>query len=111
VLLAAISTALLVAPVGYHRLVFRHHQKEHLVRAANNMALGGLATVGLSIAGAVLLVVSFVIGGAPVRSGSWLTSALATVRRTADRRPPAQLDSCYLLGCGTWHDTLGFAPT
>jgi len=34
-LLAALSTALLLAPVAYHRLVFRQHLKERLVRMAN----------------------------------------------------------------------------
>jgi hypothetical protein len=61
--LAALSTALLTAPVAYHRLVFRRHQKERLVRAANIMAICGLATVALAICGAVLLVVSFVDQG------------------------------------------------
>lgn len=63
-LLAAISTALLVAPVAYHRLVFRYQLKESLVRAANTMALGGLAAVGLSVTLAVALVTSFVAKGA-----------------------------------------------
>jgi hypothetical protein len=62
-LLAAISTALLMAPVAYHRLVFRQHQKERLVKDANVMALGGLAAVGLAISAAVLLVVSYVDTG------------------------------------------------
>jgi len=62
-LLAALSTALLTAPVAVHRLVFRHHRKEHLVRVANAMALAGLATVGLSITGAVWLVSSVVTPG------------------------------------------------
>ena len=65
-LLAAASTALLCAPVAYHRLVFRRHEKEQLLRAANVMALAGLATVGLAVSAAVLLVVSFVDTGAPV---------------------------------------------
>jgi hypothetical protein len=65
-LLAAISTALLLAPVAYHRLVFRQHQKEHLVKAANIMAISGLAAVSLAIATAVLLVVSYVDSGLPV---------------------------------------------
>lgn len=65
-LLAAASTAMLCAPVAYHRLVFRRHEKERLLRAANVMALGGLATVGLAVSAAVLLVVSFVDSGAPV---------------------------------------------
>lgn len=66
ILLAAISTALLLGPVAYHRLVFRRHQKERLVKDPNIMAITGLAAVGLAIAAAVLLVVSYVDKGAPV---------------------------------------------
>ena len=62
-LLAAISTALLLAPVAYHRLVFRQHQKEQLVKDANTLALLGLAAVGLAISASVLLVVSYVEPG------------------------------------------------
>ena len=64
-LLAALSTALLLGPVAYHRLVFRRRQKEHLVRAANVMAICGLAAVGLAISGAVLLVIGHVDPGLP----------------------------------------------
>jgi len=63
--LAAVATALLVGPVAYHRVVFRRHLKRHLVGAANVMAILGLATVGLTVSAAVLLVVSYVVQGAP----------------------------------------------
>ncbi len=65
-LLAAISTALLLAPVAYHRVVFRQHRKEQLVKDANVLAILGLAAVGLAISAAVLLVVSYVESGATV---------------------------------------------
>ena len=71
VVLSAVSTALLLGPVAYHRLVFRRSQKRHLVRAANVMAIAGLATVALTVAAAVLLVVSYVEPG--------LTTILVTV--------------------------------
>ena len=64
-LLAAVSTALLLGPVAYHRLVFRQRQKERLVRAGNVMAIGGLVAVGLSISAAVLLVTGYVEPGLP----------------------------------------------
>ena len=64
-ILAAMSTALLMAPVAYHRLLFRQQQKERLVVAANVMAICGLATVGLAISTAVLLVTGYVDGGLP----------------------------------------------
>jgi hypothetical protein len=75
-LLAALSTALLLGPVAYHRLVFRQHQKEHLVQAANVMAIGGLVTVGLAISSSVLLVVSVVDRGPAVAFIPALTLAL-----------------------------------
>ena len=65
VTLAALSTALLVAPVAYHRLLFRRHEKESVVRVTNVLAIAGLVTVGLAVSCAVLLVVSFVAPGAP----------------------------------------------
>ena len=65
-LLAALATALLLAPVAYHRLVFRRHRKEQLVKDANVLAILGLAAVGLAVSAAVLLVVSFVDRGATV---------------------------------------------
>ena len=61
--LASVSTALLLGPVAYHRLVFRRQQKEGLVRAANVMAILGLVCVGLAVSAAVLLVSSFVAQG------------------------------------------------
>ena len=61
--LAAVATALLLGPVAYHRLVFRRGQKERLVRAANVMAVAGLAAVGLAVSAAVLLVTGYVTSG------------------------------------------------
>jgi O-antigen/teichoic acid export membrane protein len=60
---AALATALLTAPVAYHRIVFRRHKKHDLLRFANTVALAGLLCVALSISGAVLLVVSVVYDG------------------------------------------------
>ena len=68
--LAAVATALLLGPVAYHRLVFRQGEKERLVRAANVMAIAGLATVGLAVSAAILLVTGYVSSG--------LTAALIT---------------------------------
>jgi hypothetical protein len=63
VVLAALSTALLVAPVAYHRWLFRRHEKETLVRVTNRLAIAGLVTVGLAVCSAVLLVTTFVAPG------------------------------------------------
>ncbi len=63
-LLAAVASALLLAPVAYHRLLFRRHEKEALLSVANASALLGLVAVGLAITGAVLLDASFVASDA-----------------------------------------------
>jgi O-antigen/teichoic acid export membrane protein len=64
-MLSSVSVVLLVAPVGYHRLLFRRHQLEHLISAANVLAICGLVTVALAVASAVLLVTSYVEPGLP----------------------------------------------
>jgi hypothetical protein len=94
VTLAALSTALLVAPVAYHRLLFRRHEKESVVRTTSMLAIAGLATVGLAVSGAVVLVVTFVAPGAPAIvitglvvcafAGLWF--ALPLSRRDRDAR-------------------------
>jgi hypothetical protein len=61
-ILAAVATVLLVGPVAYHRLVFRHHLKKPLIMVANKMAIAGLAAVALAVIIAVILVTSFVEG-------------------------------------------------
>jgi hypothetical protein len=62
-LLAALATALFLAPVAYHRLIFRRHRKRQLLRIANVFAVAGLALVGLDISGSVLLAISYVEHG------------------------------------------------
>src|SRR5215472_16103968 len=89
--LAAISTALLLGPVAYHRLVFRQHQKEQLVKDANIMAILGLAAVALAVSASVLLVLSYVAKGLPaviitvclvcLFAGLWFVLPLARRRR------------------------------
>jgi hypothetical protein len=64
-LLAALATALLLAPVAYHRLVFRRRQKERLIRAANTLAILGLVAVGLAVSSTVGLILSYVAAGLP----------------------------------------------
>jgi len=89
--LSALATALLLGPVAYHRLAFRRHQKEHLVRASSVMATLGLAAVGLAITAAVLLASSVVTTGLPTAlitvfalilfAGLWFAYPLARRRR------------------------------
>lgn len=63
ILVSSISIILLVAPVAFHRLLFRRHQLGYLIDTASKLAICGLVTVGLAVSGAVLLVTSYVEPG------------------------------------------------
>lgn len=69
-LCAALSTALLISPVAYHRWVFRKHEKGRMLRMANVVALVGLGSVAIAVSLAVWLILSFV-------GTSWMVSVLA----------------------------------
>lgn len=56
VLGAITATALLVAPVAFHRMLFRQRRRPWLVDAAHACAVGGLAVFSLVCAGAAFLV-------------------------------------------------------
>jgi amino acid transporter len=56
----ALSVALLTAPSSYHRLRFRHGDKEHMVRVGNRFAIAGIAAAAVSLEAVVLLVTDFV---------------------------------------------------
>jgi hypothetical protein len=57
----AISVALLTAPSSYHRLRFRHGNKERLVKIGNRLAIAGIAASAVSLEAVVLLVTDFVL--------------------------------------------------
>jgi hypothetical protein len=59
---AAAATALLIAPVSYHRIVFRQGRKPQLVLIASRLALVGLFCLLVSMLGAVYLAVAVVLG-------------------------------------------------
>lgn len=59
---AVATTALVVAPVAFHRMLFRQRRRELLVEAANRFAIAGLGMLALTVSGVVLLVVDVVLG-------------------------------------------------
>ena len=61
VLLAAVTTALVIAPVAVHRRVAGLHIKERLVATAHWLVNGALTTIGLLVAGMVLLIFDVVV--------------------------------------------------
>jgi len=75
-LAAACSVALLVGPVAFHRIVFRHSQKDDLVRVSHRMALGGLACLAVAIVSAVLFILEQVLGKTPAL---WYSAGVAAV--------------------------------
>jgi low temperature requirement protein LtrA len=93
------ATLLLIAPTSWHRLVFRRGDKEHLVAMANRFTIVGLACVGVSLIGAVLLVSDLLFGsGVAVATAfatafccivTWYVLPLTRRRRLERERPEA----------------------
>jgi len=62
-LLASVcATVFLVAPVVMHRLLFRRGQLPILVATAHRFTLAGIVFLGISLTGAVVLVVGILLG-------------------------------------------------
>ncbi len=72
---SATAAALLIAPVMYHRLVFRRRLKAHLVAVTHRYAVVGLTLLLLALVGSVHLAASLVIGD----WSALLAAVLATV--------------------------------
>jgi hypothetical protein len=62
---ALIATVLLMAPSAYHRVLFRHHDKELLIRHANRLAIAGIFSLGVSLTINLYFVCWYVFGGGP----------------------------------------------
>jgi hypothetical protein len=60
VILAALVTALVMAPVAIHRRLSGHHIKERLVLSAHALVHGVLTCIGLLVTGMVLLIFDIV---------------------------------------------------
>jgi hypothetical protein len=69
---AAVSTALLIAPAAQHRVLFRKHDKEALLKRGSRSAFAGLVVLALAIASAVLLVIDVLFAD---RTRAWITAA------------------------------------
>jgi hypothetical protein len=88
-LCTAISTALLIAPSAQHRILWRAHDKEALLRRANALALSGTVFLALAVTGAVWVVTDLIYKQAPtalVTAGiaglfAWIWFAAPLIRR------------------------------
>ena len=74
-LAAAVATGLLIAPAAQHRVLFRQHDKEALLRRSNRSATLGLTVLALAIVGAALLVTDVLFD----LTLAWVTAAIVGV--------------------------------
>jgi predicted neutral ceramidase superfamily lipid hydrolase len=97
IVFAAAATAFLIAPVPFHRLVFRQRDKRYLVFAASRMALAGLFCLGVALISAMFFVTDFLFRArtvVPVVLGvaalyAWLWVVVPLYRRAqASHEPP-----------------------
>ena len=78
-LATAVSVALLTAPSSYHRLRFRHGDKERIVRSGNRLTIAGIAASAISLEAVVLLVMDYVLsrGAAVAAAAAFFVLVLA----------------------------------
>ena len=92
----ALSTVFLIAPSSYHRLRWRTHDKERMLRASNALTIIGLALLAVSITCVVFVITDFLFHRAWAAAftavialaflGLWYGLPLAAL--VADRRGP-----------------------
>ena len=56
---AMLGSALLIAPTPYHRIRFRDHDKEAMLRISNRLAIAGTVFLALGMTSAVFFVTDF----------------------------------------------------
>ncbi|HET7723878.1 MAG TPA: DUF6328 family protein [Propionibacteriaceae bacterium] len=61
-ILGTLAAALIVAPAMAHRLLFRQHAKDVLVRMGNVLAILGLLCISVTVSLSLVVVVGFVSG-------------------------------------------------
>jgi hypothetical protein len=89
---AAVAAASIIAPVAYHRMLFRQGRKPQLVAAAHRLASIGLSFLLLAMVGAILLVTDFVLGRGwglllTAVTGAWFVVLWAVLPWRARRSP------------------------
>jgi uncharacterized protein DUF6328 len=103
-LVAAATTLIMItAPSSWHRILFRQGDKEHLVKIANRFMVLGLASLGLTMVGVVMLLsdiafptwLTVLVTGAAVLACSvlWYVMPLARRRSLRSGSPLPDADS------------------
>jgi MFS family permease len=65
VLFSVVSIALLIAPVAWHRMLFRLGRREEIIRSSDRFAMAGLVSLALAMTGTVGLLAEVALGGWP----------------------------------------------
>lgn len=73
--LAIVTTALMVAPVSLHRILFQRGRKARTVQIANRITVVALVFLAFTIMGSVAFVFSVVVDGVSV----WISAALTAL--------------------------------
>ncbi len=71
-LASAVATVLLIAPAAQHRVLFRQHDKEQLLRRGHRSAFAGLLVLAVAICAGLLLVVDALFSAAL----AWMTAGV-----------------------------------
>ena len=58
---AALCSILFIAPSVYHRVQFRQHDKEELLRVSNGLVIAGTVVLGIGIAASIFVVTGFLV--------------------------------------------------
>jgi hypothetical protein len=77
-LASAVGAACLIAPSAYHRLRWRHHDKERMLVICNRLAITGMGFLALAMTAVACLITSFLYGtGAAVAAAVGVAVLLA----------------------------------
>jgi heme O synthase-like polyprenyltransferase len=88
------GSALLIAPSAYHRLRFRDHDKEQMLRTANRLSIGGTVLLAVAMTSAVYLITDLVFNAAltaivtvlTAATFAWFWYGLPLIRKVQDQR-------------------------
>lgn len=76
---SVVATVLLMAPSAYHRMLFRHHDKELLIRHANRLAIAGMLALAVALAASLFLVSDYVFDSTLAGLATGITLSLIVV--------------------------------
>src|SRR3954452_24509455 len=62
-LASAAATAFLIAPSGYHRLLFQRGDRPRIIEHGTRMLIIGLVCLAVAMTGAIFLITSFIFSG------------------------------------------------